>query len=51
MIVDKDCRIGNNVSIEGKPDMPDADYGIYSVKDSIVVMKKGTVVNDGSNIS
>ncbi len=50
VIVDKDCRIGNNVTIEGKEDKPDGDHGIYSVKDGIVVIKKGSILADGTNI-
>ncbi len=47
VIVDKGCRIGNNVHIEGRPDMPDQDHGVYAVKDGIVVIKKGAVLEDG----
>ncbi len=50
VIVDKDCRIGNNVTIEGKPDMPDADHGVYSVKDGIIVVKKGSILENGTTI-
>ena len=50
VIVDKDCRIGNNVTIEGTVEKPDSDHGIYSVKDGIVVIKKGSVLADGTVI-
>ena len=47
VIVDKDCRIGNNVSITGGKHLPDSDHGLYTIKDGIVVLKKGAVVVDG----
>ena len=46
-IVDKDCRIGNDVSITGGTHLPDSDHSLYAVKDGIVVIKKGAVVPDG----
>jgi glucose-1-phosphate adenylyltransferase len=49
-IVDKDCRIGNNVSIVGGPHLEDVEHGLYTVKDGIVVLKKGAVVHDGFTI-
>ena len=50
VIVDKDCRIGDNVTIEGKPEMEDADHGVYSVKDGIIVVRKGAVLENGTTI-
>jgi glucose-1-phosphate adenylyltransferase len=47
VIVDKDCRIGNNVSIVGGNHLPDADHSLFAIKDGIVVIKKGAVINDG----
>ena len=49
-IVDKDCRIGNNVSIVGGSHLPDSDHSLYAVKDGIVVVKKGAIIPDGFNI-
>ena len=46
-IVDKNCRIGNNVLINGGNHLPDSDHSLYTVKDGIVVIKKGAVVPDG----
>ncbi len=46
-IVDKDCRIGNDVSITGGPHLPDSDHALYTVKDGIVVIKKGAILPDG----
>ena len=46
-IVDKDCRIGNDVSIVGGNHLSDSDHSLYAVKDGIVVIKKGAVIPDG----
>jgi glucose-1-phosphate adenylyltransferase len=46
-IVDKDCRIGNNVRIVGGKHLPNQDQPLYSVKDGIVVIKKRAVIPDG----
>jgi glucose-1-phosphate adenylyltransferase len=47
VIVDKDCRIGNNVSIIGGHHLENADHSLFSIKDGIVVIKKGAIINDG----
>ena len=46
-IVDKNCRIGNDVRINGGNHLTNADHSLYSVKDGIVVIKKGAVLTDG----
>lgn len=46
-IVDKDCRIGNNVSITGGAHLSDSDHALYAVKDGIVVLKKRAIIPDG----
>ncbi|MEP7143493.1 MAG: glucose-1-phosphate adenylyltransferase [Ferruginibacter sp.] len=46
-IVDKNCRIGNDVRINGGSHLPDTDHSLYAVKDGIVVLKKGVVLTDG----
>jgi len=46
-IVDKDCRIGNNVTITGGPHLADMDHALYTVKDGIVVIKKRAILPDG----
>ena len=46
-IVDKDCRIGNNVLITGGDHLPDSEHSLYAVKDGIVVIKKGAIIPDG----
>ncbi len=50
VIVDKGCRIGNNVIIKGGSHLPDSDHSLYSVKDGIVVVKKRAVLPDGFTI-
>jgi glucose-1-phosphate adenylyltransferase len=47
VIIDKNCRIGNDVRINGGEHLPDADHSLYVVKDGIVVLKKGAVLPDG----
>jgi glucose-1-phosphate adenylyltransferase len=47
VIVDKDCRIGNNVVITGGTHLADAEHSLFAIKDGIVVIKKGAVINDG----
>ena len=46
-IVDKNCRIGNDVRINGGAHLPNSDHALYTVKDGIVVIKKGAVLPDG----
>ncbi|MEN9963088.1 MAG: hypothetical protein RL582_183 [Bacteroidota bacterium] len=47
VIVDKDCRIGNHVTIVGGAHMQNQDTALYSIKDGIVVIKKGAIINNG----
>ncbi|MDQ7949612.1 MAG: glucose-1-phosphate adenylyltransferase [Pedobacter sp.] len=49
-IIDKNCRIGNDVSINGGDHLADGDFGSYAVKDGIVVIKKDVVIADGTVI-
>ena len=46
-IVDKNCRIGNDVRINGGSHLANSDHSLYAVKDGIVVLKKGAVLTDG----
>ncbi|MEN9570008.1 MAG: hypothetical protein RL172_1239 [Bacteroidota bacterium] len=46
-IVDKNCRIGNDVRINGGSHLPNSDHSLYTVKDGIVVLKKGAILPDG----
>ncbi len=47
VIIDKNCRIGNDVRINGGSHLPDSDHALYTVKDGIVVLKKGAIMPDG----
>ena len=49
-IVDKNCRIGNDVQINGGSHLQDGDFEFYVIKDGIVVVKKGAVIHDGTII-
>ena len=49
-IVDKNCRIGNDVRINGGSHLAEGDYGLYVVKDGIVVVKKGATIANGTVI-
>jgi glucose-1-phosphate adenylyltransferase len=46
-IVDKNCRIGDDVRINGGPHLENTDHSLYAVKDGIVVIKKGAVIPNG----
>jgi glucose-1-phosphate adenylyltransferase len=46
-IVDKNCSIGNDVQIKGGPHLEKIDHPLYTVKDGIVVIKKGAVIPNG----
>jgi glucose-1-phosphate adenylyltransferase len=46
-IIDKNCRIGNDVKIIGGKHLPNSDHPLYSVKDGIVVVRKSAILPDG----
>jgi glucose-1-phosphate adenylyltransferase len=46
-IVDKNCRIGNDVRIKGGRGLADAENELYTIKDDIVVIKKNAIIPDG----
>jgi len=49
-ILDKDCRIGNDVRITGGDHLEDGDHKEYTVRDGIVVIKKNAVIPNGRTI-
>lgn len=49
-IVDKDCRIGNDVRLNGGKHLEDTNTDLYTVKDGIIVIKKGVTLPDGFTI-
>ena len=46
-ILDKNVRIGNDVRINGGSNLENSDHALYTVKDGIVVVKKGAVIPNG----
>lgn len=46
-IVDKNCRIGNDVTLNGGKHLQDANTQWYTIKDGIIVIKKGVIIPDG----
>jgi len=46
-IVDKNCSIGNDVQIKGGAHHEKSDHQLYTIKDGIVVIKKGAVIPNG----
>jgi len=49
-IVDKNCRIGNDVHINGGKHLEDTSHELYAIKEGIVVIKKGAVLPDNFSI-
>jgi len=50
-IIDKNVRIGDDVRINGGNQLENKDHPLYTVKDGIVVVKKGAIIPDGFVIS
>jgi len=46
-IVDKNCSIGNDVQIKGGNHLEKIDHPLYTIKDGIVVIKKGAFIPNG----
>ncbi|WP_345231508.1 glucose-1-phosphate adenylyltransferase [Olivibacter ginsenosidimutans] len=49
-ILDKNCAIGNRVQIRGGVHLPDGDFETHTIKDGIIVVKKGAIIPDGTVI-
>ena len=49
-IIDKNCRIGDDVRINGGKHLKDTETDTYLIKDGIVVIKKGAVIPKGTVI-
>jgi glucose-1-phosphate adenylyltransferase len=43
-LVDKNCRIGDNVHIDGGKHLADFSNELYAIKDGIVVIRKGAII-------
>jgi glucose-1-phosphate adenylyltransferase len=46
-ILDKNCRIGDDVRINGGKHLEDNETDMYSIKDGVVVVKKGATIPKG----
>ncbi len=49
-IVDKNCCIGDDVRLNGGKHLADTDTPLYTVKDGIIVVKKGAVLPNGFTV-
>jgi glucose-1-phosphate adenylyltransferase len=49
-IVDKNCRIGNDVRLNGGKHHEDVTTPLYSIRDGIIVIKKDAIIPDGFEI-
>lgn len=49
-IVDKNCRIGDDVILNGGPHLEDINTPLYTVKDGIIVVKKGATLPNGFKV-
>jgi glucose-1-phosphate adenylyltransferase len=49
-IVDKDCRIGNDVKLNGGTHLEDTNTDLLTIKDGIIVVKKGAILPDGFEV-
>jgi glucose-1-phosphate adenylyltransferase len=49
-IIDKNCRIGDDVKIIGGKHLADTDNALFTIKDGIVVVKKGAIFSNGFSI-
>ncbi|MDI1255999.1 MAG: glucose-1-phosphate adenylyltransferase [Flavobacterium sp.] len=49
-IVDKNCRIGNDVRLNGGNHLENENTPLYTVKDGIIVVKKGAILEDGFSV-
>ena len=46
-IIDKNCRIGDDARINGGTHLENTDHALYTIKDGVVVLKKGAVIPNG----
>lgn len=49
-IVDKNCRIGDNVTIKGDKSLKNCEEATYCVVDGVIVIKKGAIIPNGTKI-
>ncbi len=46
-IIDKNCRVGDDVKIIGGKHLEDSDNRLFTIKDGIIVLKKGAIFPNG----
>ncbi len=49
-IVDKNCKIGNDVRLDGGKHLNDTNTALYTIKDGIIVVKKGAIIPNGFQV-
>jgi len=49
-IIDKDVRMGDNVSIHGSVALKDTEEPTHCIRDGIIVIKKGAIIPSGTKI-
>ncbi|WP_222617406.1 glucose-1-phosphate adenylyltransferase [Flavobacterium muglaense] len=49
-IVDKNCRIGNDVKLIGGKHLENKNTELYTIKDGIIVVKKGAILSNGFEV-
>lgn len=49
-IIDKNCRIGSNVHINGGHHLAPTENDLFTIKDGIIVIKKGAIIPNGFTI-
>ncbi|NRS88909.1 glucose-1-phosphate adenylyltransferase [Flavobacterium sp. 7E] len=49
-LVDKNCRLGNDIYINGGQHLADFNNDLYAIKEGIVVIKKGAIIPDNYRI-
>ncbi|MGZ5286694.1 MAG: glucose-1-phosphate adenylyltransferase [Flavisolibacter sp.] len=49
-IIDKNCRIGDDVRIFGGSHLEDGDTPLYTVREGIIVLKKGAIIPNGYTV-
>jgi glucose-1-phosphate adenylyltransferase len=49
-IIDKDCRIGDNVVIKGGDHLQNIETEMYCIVDGIIVVKKKAIISSGTKI-
>ena len=49
-IIDKNCRVGDDVRIMGGNHLEDGDTALYTIKEGIIVLKKGAIIPNGFTI-